>query len=105
MMADTGMTYKTQKKIDKAKNKLRMTISYVQADQLHNKVYKLFKELAKEMVDSVQYVINHRGAYENAGWDEANVFNDEMSKYGRFNYNEQCNLQGYMTRLIDNLKY
>ena len=100
------MTYKTQKKIDRAKDKLSMTISYVQVNHQHNKIYKLFKELADEMIDSVQYVINHRGAYENAGWDEAGEFMDIVDGCSSNIITPlRHNLQDYIEILINKLKY
>ena len=73
-------------------------------DQLKNKLYKQLKELADEMVAKVQYVINHRGAYENAGQDEIREFED-IVRDCNFHYQQQCNLIDYINKGVDNLKY
>lgn len=98
------MTYKTIRKIDKTKEQLRYNTSWVRSSQLEDKLYKQFKELADEMINSVQYVIAHRGAYENVGWDEERMFMG-MVRGCSFNYQQQCNLQEYISKLINNLKY
>ena len=59
---------------------------------------------ADEMVAKVQYVINHRGAYENAGQDEIREFED-IVRDCNFHYQQQCNLIDYINKGVDNLKY
>lgn len=91
-------------KISKTKEQIRVNHEYTKGDKLKDKLYKQFKELADAMIDSVQYKINHRGAYENAGQDEIREFMDGVSSED-FHYQQQCNLQDYINRRVDNLRY
>lgn len=104
MDTKTDMTYKSLKKISKVKEQIRFNTSWVKESQLENKLYKLFKELADEMIGSVQYLINRKGAYENAGSAEVNLYLKVMAKC-KFNYQQRSNLHDYINRLVDNLDY
>lgn len=100
------LEYKTLHKLAKTKSHIMCNTSWVRESQLEDKLYKQLHELANEMIDSVQYVINHRGAYEDAGWKEEREFMDCIDNYGvRFHHQQRCNLQEYIQRLIINLKY
>ena len=106
MATKTATKYSTLKKLAKTKDQLSVNTSWVKVSQLEDKLYKQLKELAKEMIDSVQYVINHKGAYENAGVDEEREFEGLIDNYGvRWNYQQRCNLKDYIIGLVDNLKY
>lgn len=95
---------KVLNKITKTREQLRTNHDYFKENALKDKLYKQCKELADSMVGSVQYVINHRGAYENAGQDEIREFEGIIGDI-RFNYQQQCNLKDYINRKVDNLKY
>lgn len=100
----TAPKYKTLKKITNTREQLTANHEYFKENELKNKLYKQLKELADEMVNTVQYVINHRGAYENAGQDEIRTFED-IVRDCEFHYQQQCNLIEYINRKVDNLKY
>lgn len=104
-MEVTTLNYKTLKKLQRTNDKLIANHSIFDQSPLENKLYKQLKELAKEMIDSVQYVINHRGSYPNAGWQEEQEFMQVIDSYRvRWNAQQRYNLQYYIQKLINELK-
>lgn len=97
--------YKTLRKIQNTIDAIRSNTSWVKDSQLKDKLYKQYKELADEMVGKVQYIIDHRGAYENAGQDEIREFEDIVDRNMLDTAQQVFNLRDYINRKVDNLRY
>lgn len=104
-MADTATEYKALKKINRTIDSIRTNTNWVKDSQLKDRLYKQYKELADEMVARVQYIINHRGAYENAGQDEIREFESIVDRRWLDTAQQVFNLRDYINRKVDNLKY
>lgn len=98
------LNYKTLKKLQRTNDKIVANHSIFDHSPLENKLYKQLKELADEMINSVQYVINHRGVYPNAGWQEEQEFIKIIDAYRvRWNATQRENLITYIQRLRNKL--
>ena len=104
MAASITDKYKTLRKLESTKQSLSSNYDEINKSVLENKLYKQLRELAVEMVDSVQYLINHRGYYKDAGWQEVNDFMLIIDNYGvRWNKHQRGNLINYVIKLVDKL--
>ena len=101
---DKKLRFKTIKKIDKTLESIRHNTSWVKDSQLKNKLYKQFIELADEMVNTLQYIFDHRGLDVQLAVDTQLRFEKELSKF-RLNLSQKTNLVNYFNNSrINNLK-
>lgn len=99
-------SYKNLKKLKGIKDQLKANTEWVKHSQLEDRLYKQLKELAKEMIDSVQRDILKEGYYKDAGKEEVLVFMSNIDSFGvRWNFQQRKNLKAFMLKLVYNLKY
>ena len=89
------LDYKTLNKINKTKELLLTTYEYTKEDTLRNKLYKQFKELADEIVSTLERT--------NTGQKECILFS-LLLRNTKFNSQQKCNLEVYIDRKLNNLK-
>lgn len=90
-------------KIIKTREAIKVNYEFVKEDQLKNKLYKQFKQLASEMIGSIQYSINHKGGEGTISVGQTLLVFVGLIREDNFTYQEVINLESYIKKLITNL--